>query len=132
MANGMFSSRGKSLRKDLHSDAQSAQKQIAELREEIASLTRLLGRDASDGAAKVKSKAKAVHAQARNAADTIKDHVGSDFGDLIGAGEEFLSDLQHRYRDSGRKVRETVRERPLATLGIAVAAGVILASLLRR
>ncbi|MCP8894094.1 DUF883 family protein [Shinella daejeonensis] len=132
MATGRLSSRGKSLRDGLQDDAKAAQQQIDELREEIAALTSLLARDASEGAGKVKSKVRAAGARARDAAEDLKGRAEDDFSDLISAGEDFLSDLQKRYQDSGQRLCETVRERPLATLGLAAAAGFLLASLWRR
>lgn len=132
MATGLFSSRSKSLRNGLHDEAQAVEDQIAELREEIASLARVLASDASSGASGIRKKARAVKAQASDAAHGIKDRAESDIHDMIAAGEEILADFQARYQDSGRKARKAVHDHPLATLGVAAAAGFLLAALLRR
>ena len=125
MANGLFSSRSSKTRSGLQERAEAVEDQIAELRDEIAALAKLMARDASAGASGVKKKARA-------AAHDLKDRAESDIQDMIAAGEDILADLQERYRHSGRKVRESVHDHPLATLGIAAAAGFLIASLLRR
>lgn len=132
MANGLFSSRSKSVRNGLHDEAQAVEEQIAELREEIASLTRLLASDASSGASSIRKKARAVKAQASDAAHDIKDRAETDIRDMIAAGEDILADFQERYRDSGRRARKAVHDHPLTTLGVAAAAGFVIAALLRR
>lgn len=132
MATGLFSSRNKSLRNGLHDEAQAVESQIAELRDEIASLASLLASDASSGASGLRKKARAVKAQASDAAHDLKDRAQGDIHDLIAAGEDILAEFQGRYRDSGRKARKAVHDHPLATLGVAAAAGFVLAALLRR
>lgn len=132
MATGLFSSRSKSLRNGLHDDAQAVEEQIAELRDEIASLAKLLASDASDGASGLRKKARAVKAQASDAAHDLKDRAQGDIRDMIAAGEDILAEFQTRYQDSGRRARKAVKEHPLATLGVAAAAGFLLAALLRR
>ena len=132
MATGLFSSRSRSLRSGLHDEAQAVEEQIAELREEIASLARALASDASSGAGGIRKKARAVKAQASGAAHDLKDRAEGDIRDLIAAGEEILADFQDRYRDSGHRARKAVKDHPLATLGIAAAAGFFIAALLRR
>lgn len=128
MATGLFSSRSKSL----HDDAQAVEAQIADLRDEIASLAKLLASDATSGATGIRRKARAVKAQASDAAHDLKDRAEHDFRDMIAAGEDILGELQARYQDSGRKARKAVHDHPLATLGIAAAAGFFIAALLRR
>jgi ElaB/YqjD/DUF883 family membrane-anchored ribosome-binding protein len=132
MATGLFSTRSKSIRNGLRDEAQAVEAQIAELREEIASLAHLLASDASSGASGIRKKARAVKSQASDAAHLLKDRAEGDFRDVIAAGEEILAELQGRYRDTGKKARKAVHEHPLATLGIAAAAGFLLAALLRR
>ncbi|WP_411035650.1 glycine zipper domain-containing protein [Shinella sp. BYT-45] len=132
MATGLFSSRSKSLRNGLHAEAQAVEDQIAELREEIASLARVLANDASSGAGGIRKKARAVKAEVSDAAHGLKDRAENDIRDMIAAGEDILADLQARYQDSGRKARKAVHDHPLATLGVAAAAGFLLAALLRR
>jgi len=132
MSNGLFSSRNKSLRKGLQEDARAVEEQIADLREEIASLASLLANDAASGASGLRKKARAAKDEARDAAYDLKDRAQSDIRDMISAGEEILADFQARYRDSGQRARKAVKEHPLATLGVAAAAGFVLAALLRR
>ena len=133
MATGLFSSnRKKSLRNAVQDEAQAVEDQIAELREEIAALARVFANDASDGASGIRKKARAVKAEVSDAAHDLKGRAQSDIQDMIAAGEDMLADFQSRYRDSGRKARKAVRDNPLATLGIAAAAGFVLAALLRR
>lgn len=132
MANGMFSSRSKTLKNGLKDEAQAVEDQITELREEIASLARLLATDASKGAGNIRKRARAAKAEMSDAAHGLKDRAEGDFRDMIAAGEDILSDLQSRYQDSGRMARKAVKEHPLTTLGVAAAAGFLLAALLRR
>ena len=132
MATGLFSSRSKTLRNGLHEEAQAVEDQIAELREEIAALARVLAKDASSGAGNLRKKARAAKAEVSDAAHDLKDRAETDIRDMIAAGEDILADLQTRYQDSGRKARQAVHDHPLATLGIAAAAGFVLAALLRR
>lgn len=132
MATGLFSSRNKSLRDGVAEGAEAVEEQIAELRAEIAALARVLADDASSGASGIRRKARAVKAEARDAVHDLTDRAGSDIRDMIAAGEDILADFQARYQDSGRKARQAVHDHPLATLGIAAAAGFVLAALLRR
>jgi ElaB/YqjD/DUF883 family membrane-anchored ribosome-binding protein len=132
MANGMFSSRKKSIREDLNDKASAVEDQIAELREELAALARSMADDAASGASSIRKKARAAKADARDTVRGLKNRADTDIRDMIAAGEDILAEFQSRYQDSGRKAREAVREHPLATLGIAAAAGFLLAGLLRR
>ncbi|MCJ8052821.1 hypothetical protein GB928_022125 [Shinella curvata] len=132
MATGLFSTRKKSLRDGLQDEALAVEDQIAELRDEIAALARVLASDASSGAGGIRKKARAVKAEVSDAAHDLKDRAETDIRDMIAAGEDILADFQNRYRDSGRKARKAVQDNPLATLGIAAAAGFLLAAVLRR
>ncbi|GMB80257.1 DUF883 family protein [Shinella zoogloeoides] len=132
MATGMFSSRSKTLKNGLKDEAQAVEDQITELREEIASLARLLATDASKGAGNIRKRARAAKAGMSDAAEGLKDRAEGDFRDMMAAGEDILSELQSRYQDSGRMARKAVKEHPLTTLGVAAAAGFLLAALLRR
>jgi ElaB/YqjD/DUF883 family membrane-anchored ribosome-binding protein len=132
MATGLFSSRSKSLRNGLHDEALAVEEQIAELREEIAALARTLASDATSGAGSIRRKARAAKAEVSDAAQGLKDRAENDVHDLIAAGEDILAEFQARYQDSGRKARKAVQDHPLTTLGIAAAAGFVLAALLRR
>lgn len=117
MAHGLFSSREKTIRQG----AEAVEDQIAELRAEIAALAGILSRDARKAGRK-----------AGAAAGDLKERAESDIGEMIAAGEDILASLQERYELSGRRVRKAVHEHPLATVGIAAAAGFVLAALLRR
>lgn len=132
MATGLFSARKKNLRNGLQDEAQAVEDQIAELRDEIAALARVLASDASSGAGGIRKKARAVKAEVSDAAHDIKGRAETDIRDMIAAGEDILADFQNRYRDSGRKARKAVQDNPLTTLSIAAAAGFLLAALLRR
>ena len=117
MANGLFSSRSKTLRQD----ARTVEDEIAELRAEIAALAGSLTADAR----KARKKAGA-------AAEDLKERAEGELQDMIAAGEDILADLQQRYRHSGKEIRRTVHEHPLAALGLAAAAGFVIAALMRR
>lgn len=132
MANGLFSSRSKSIRSNIKDDARTVEDQIGELRAEIASLAGLLANDAADGAGRIRKKARAVKDDVSDAAHGLKDRAESDIKDMIAAGEDILAEFQARYQDTGHKARQAVKERPLTTLGVAAAAGFLLATLLRR
>jgi len=132
MANGLFSSRSKSLRDSVADEARTVEDQIADLRAELASLAGLLADDAAGSAKSIRKKARAVKAEAGEAAQDLKDRAQGDIADMIAAGEDILAEFQARYRDTGHKARKAVHERPLTTLGIAAAAGFLLAALLRR
>ena len=71
MATGLFSSRSKTLRNGLHDEAQAVEDQIAELREEIATLARVLAKDASSGAGNLRKKARAAKAEVSDAAHDL-------------------------------------------------------------
>lgn len=121
MAHGLFSSHSKTLRKDLREGADAVEDQIAELRAEIAALAGTLSKDAGK-----------VRKRAANAASDIKERASDDIADLIAAGEDILASLQERTRLSGKQMRKNVHEHPLAALGIAAAAGFVIAALMRR
>jgi ElaB/YqjD/DUF883 family membrane-anchored ribosome-binding protein len=121
MANGLFSSRSKTLRSGLREEAEAVEERIAELRAEIAALAGSLAGDAR----KARGKAGA-------AADDLKERAESDLQDMIAAGEDILASLQQRYRQSGKEIRRSVHEHPLAALGLAAAAGFVIAALMRR
>jgi ElaB/YqjD/DUF883 family membrane-anchored ribosome-binding protein len=132
MATGLFSSRSKGLRNGLHEEAAHVEDQIAQIRDEIAELAKIIARDTAGNVSEARSKVGSAKAKAREAAHDLKDRAETDIQDLIAAGEDILAQFQDRYRDSGRKVRKTVHDHPLATLGIAAAAGFVIAALLRR
>ena len=127
MATALFSRNGKG-RRVVREEAETVEAQLAQLRDDIASLAKIVSRDASSGVETVKGRVRGV----RGKAARIQGDAESHMHDLIAAGEEALSDLGERYRQSGREVRRTVRKHPVATLGTALAAGFVLAALLRR
>ena len=127
MATALFSRNGKG-RRAVREEAETVEAQLAQLRDDIASLAKIVSRDASSGVETVKGRVRVV----RGKAARIQGDAESHMHDLIAAGEEALSDLGERYRQSGREVRRTVREHPVATIGTALAAGFVLAALLRR
>ena len=127
MATALFSRNGKG-RRVVREEAETVEAQLAQLRDDIASLAKIVSRDASSGVETVKGRVRGV----RGKAARIQGDAESPMHDLIAAGEEALSDLGERYRQSGREVRRTVREHPVATIGTALAAGFVLAAVLRR
>ena len=127
MATALFSRNGKG-RRVVREEAETVEAQLAQLRDDIASLAKIVSREASSGVETVKGRVRGV----RGKAARIQGDAESHMHDLIAAGEEALSDLGERYRQSGREVRRTVREHPVATIGTALAAGFVLAALLRR
>lgn len=52
--------------------------------------------------------------------------------ELIQSGEKIVAELSDHYARAEKQVSTTVREKPLQSLGIAVAAGFLAAILLRR
>ncbi|MCF3641417.1 hypothetical protein LXM94_15695 [Rhizobium sp. TRM95111] len=128
MANGLFSARNGKGRRFFREEEQTLEDQLAQLRDDVASLAKLVARDASHGVDGARRKMRG----ARHRAEEVKEHAESDIRDLISAGEEVLADFRNRYRGTGREVRRTVRQHPVAALGAMAAAGFVLAALLRR
>ncbi len=92
----------------------SIEEQIEQLRDEIASLTKLVGKSGARQGEK-------IHHQAEAGVE-----------DLMGRGEDLLRELQDGYARGAREVRATVRRHPAATIGAAAAFGIVLALLARR
>ncbi|QRM56473.1 hypothetical protein [Sinorhizobium sp. BG8] len=129
MVSGIFPSRSRRHRRgDWNPQVEDIEQQLSELRDEIAALAKVMKRDAAAGVASAREHASTV----KGKVEDLKDVAEGDIADLIAAGEDIIADLRERYRDSGRQVRETVREHPLATIGAAVAAGLLLAAIFRR
>lgn len=122
MASGMFS-RGKD--RTVSEAAEGVEEQIAELRNQIAELARLVARDVAEGADEARGRFSMFRKRAR-------DEASADLDELIASGEEILAELSEKYRGADREVRRTVREHPFATLGAAALAGFVIASILRR
>jgi ElaB/YqjD/DUF883 family membrane-anchored ribosome-binding protein len=95
-----------------HDVEASIEEQIENLREEIASLTKLVSKS--------------------NAGQKIRYKAEAGLEDVVGRSEELLQDLQENYLKGMREVRETVRRHPAATIGAAAAFGIVLALLARR
>lgn len=125
MASGMFS-RGKD--RTASEAATTIEDQIAELRDQISSLTKLVAQDVADGTESARERFSMFRRTARQAGSDATDSLE----ELIASGEEILAELSARYKDTGREVRRTVKEHPFATLGAAALAGFVIAAILRR
>lgn len=129
MASGMFS-RGKD--RTVSDAAETMEDQIAELRDQISTLAKLVARDVSDGADDVRGRFTMFRKNAQQAGAEATGRATDTLEDLIAGGEDILAELTTRYRDTGREVRRTVKEHPFATLGAAALAGFVIAAILRR
>jgi ElaB/YqjD/DUF883 family membrane-anchored ribosome-binding protein len=117
MATGLFS--GSSAKKRFV-DA-PIEDQINELRDEIASLAKLLSQRGSEASRDVRTRA-----------HDAREHAEAGLHDLIENGEQLFAELRDRYALTEKQVRHTVREHPVATLGAAAALGLLIAALIRR
>lgn len=86
----------------------------ARIREDLAALA-----DALAGAGSIQS------GVAREAAEHKID-------ELLKSGEKIVADLSTQYSRAEKQVSTTVRDKPLQSLGVAVAAGFLAAFILRR
>jgi ElaB/YqjD/DUF883 family membrane-anchored ribosome-binding protein len=98
----------------LHNIEATVEDQIDALRDEIAELTKLLGKSSRRQSEKVRSQATA------------------GYDDLIARSEDLLRELQDGYLRGASEVRDTVRKHPMATIGAAAAFGLVLALIARR
>jgi ElaB/YqjD/DUF883 family membrane-anchored ribosome-binding protein len=128
MATGLFS--GSSAKKRLV-DA-PIEDQINELRDEIASLAKLLSQRGADASKDVRARAAEASSDVRARALDARDHAEAGLHDLIENGEALFAELRSRYAVTEKQVRHTVREHPVATLGAAAALGLLVAALIRR
>lgn len=64
--------------------------------------------------------------------DAARQAAEHKIDELMQSGEKMVSELADHYARAERQVSTTVREKPLQSLGIAVAAGFLAAVLLRR
>ncbi len=119
MSTGLFS--GSSSRKRNGSAMATSDDQLQQMRDDIGRLATLI---ADRGAA-------ASH-DAKSRARDVREQAETDFQDLLANGEQMLSDLRRRYADTERELRRTVREHPVATVGVAAIIGLIAAAMLRR
>jgi ElaB/YqjD/DUF883 family membrane-anchored ribosome-binding protein len=127
MATGLFS--GNARKRVLETPLED---QISEIRDEIASLARLLSQRGADTAKEARSRASDASKDVRSRAYDARDTAEAGLNDLIANGEQLLSELRDRYAVTEKQVRQTVRQHPVATLGAAAALGLLVASLIRR
>lgn len=120
MATGLFSSSSRRKRNG-SAMATSVDDQLQEMRDDISRLATLIADRGAAASQDAKSRARDVREQAE-----------ADFQDLLASGEQMLSDLRRRYADTERELRRTVREHPVATVGVAAIIGLIAAAMLRR
>ena len=129
MASGMFS-RGKD--RTVSEAAETVEDQIAELRDQISTLAKLVTQDVADGAEDARDRFSMFRRKARENARHARAEATDGLDELIANGEDILAELTARYKDTGREVRRTVKEHPFATLGAAAVAGFVIAAILRR
>ena len=98
----------------LHNIESTIEEQIESLREEIAALTKIAGK------------------QSRKSSDRIRYQAAAGYDDLVARSEDLIHDLQEGYLRGAHEMRNTVRKHPLATVGAAAAFGLVLALLARR
>ncbi|MCC0035515.1 MAG: DUF883 family protein [Hoeflea sp.] len=104
----------KSTRSNSNSAVDDIAERAARIREDLAALGEALA-----GAGAVQS------GVAREAAENKID-------ELLKSGEKIVADLSSQYSRAEKQVSTTVRDNPLQSLGVAVAAGFLAAFLLRR
>ncbi|ARO25335.1 DUF883 domain-containing protein [Rhizobium sp. S9] len=90
------------------------EEQIEALRDELAELTRLVGKNS------------------RHQSEKLRSQASAGFEELLDRSEDLLRELQHGYERGATEMRETVRNHPLATIGAAAALGLAIAFLARR
>lgn len=128
MANGLFS--GSSARKRVLETP--LEDQINEIRDEIASLAKLLSQVGVDTARDAQARASDASRNVRSRAHEARDTAEAGLNDIIANGELLFAELRDRYASTEKQVRHTVREHPIATLGAAAALGLLVAALIRR
>lgn len=90
------------------------EEQIEALRDELAELTRLVGKGS------------------RHQSEKIRSQASAGYDELLGRSEDLLRELQEGYQRGASEMRNTVRKHPLATIGAAAAFGLVIAFLARR
>lgn len=128
MANGLFS--GSSARKRVLETP--LEDQVSELRDEIASLAKVLSQIGADTAKDARARASGTSKEVRSRAHDVRDTAEAGLHDLIANGEQLFAELRGRYASTEKQVRHTVRQHPVATLGAAAALGLLVAALIRR
>lgn len=129
MATGLFS--GAKKRNGSLLDA-PIEDQISEIRDEIASLAKLLSQRGADASRDVRSRASEASKDVRERAYDARDQAEAGLQDLLENGEALFAELRSRYSVTEKQVRQTVRQHPVATLGAAAALGLLVAALIRR
>lgn len=129
MATGLFS--GAKKRNGSLLDA-PIEDQISEIRDEIASLAKLLSQRGADASRDVHSRAADASRSVRERAHDARDQAEAGLQDLLENGEALFAELRNRYAVTEKEVRRTVRQHPVATLGAAAALGLLVAALIRR
>jgi ElaB/YqjD/DUF883 family membrane-anchored ribosome-binding protein len=129
MATGLFS--GAKKRNGSLLDA-PIEDQISEIRDEIASLAKLLSQRGADASKDVRSRASEASKDVRERAYDARDQAEAGLQDLLENGEALFAELRSRYSVTEKQVRQTVRQHPVATLGAAAALGLLVAALIRR
>jgi ElaB/YqjD/DUF883 family membrane-anchored ribosome-binding protein len=129
MATGLFS--GAKKRNGSLLDA-PIEDQISEIRDEIASLAKLLSQRGADASKDVRSRASEASRDVRERAYDARDQAEAGLQDLLENGEALFAELRSRYSVTEKQVRHTVRQHPVATLGAAAAVGLLVAALIRR
>ncbi|WP_428425837.1 hypothetical protein [Pararhizobium sp.] len=129
MATGLFS--GAKKRNGSLLDA-PIEDQISEIRDEIASLAKLLSQRGADASKDVRARASEASKDVRERAHDARDSAEAGLQDLLENGEALFAELRSRYSVTEKQVRQTVRQHPVATLGAAAALGLLVAALIRR
>lgn len=129
MAPGLFS--GAKKRNGSLLDA-PIEDQISEIRDDIASLAKLLSQRGIDASKDVRSRAYEASKDVRGRAHDARDQAEAGLQDLLENGEALFAELRSRYSITEKQVRQTVRQHPVATLGAAAALGLLVAALIRR
>lgn len=128
MATGLFS--GSNARKRVLETP--LEDQISEIRDDIASLAKLLSQIGTETAKDARARASDASRDVRSRAHDVRDTAEAGLHDLIANGEQLFAELRDRYASTEKQVRHTVREHPVATLGAAAALGLLVAALIRR
>nr|WP_132564392.1 DUF883 family protein [Rhizobium sullae] len=98
----------------LHDIESTIEDQIESLRDEIATLTKVVAKNS------------------RRRGEKLRYQAAAGYDELLGRSEDLLHDLQESYLRGASEVRHTVRRHPIATIGAAAAFGLVLALLARR
>ncbi|MCS0462967.1 MULTISPECIES: DUF883 family protein [Rhizobium] len=98
----------------LHNIESTIEEQIETLRDDIAALTKIAGK------------------QSRKSGDRLRYQAAAGYDDLLSRSEDLIHELRGGYLRGAHEVRNTVRRHPVATIGAAAAFGLVLALLARR